>query len=195
MNVSAASLFSSTEVSSPEFSSSRVVTSTNLYPFVTVFTLSSVASLDASTGAGVSVTASPAAGTGVSSTTGCTVGTGVASTTSGVDSGVDSTISGVGSGVDSTTLSSTGAGVSLGVSSTSCTSTISTVSGEDEPSTLVSSAFTEEKCTQVKTISVESVSLVNLDNLIFFFLFFMLCSPFLVYFLKFCCHQLELIYH
>ena len=169
MNVSAASLFSSTEVPSPEFSSSRVVTSTNLYPFVTVFTLSSVASLDASTGAGVSVTASPAAGAGVSSTTGCTVGAGVASTTSGVGSGVVSTISGV--------------VVGAGVSSTFGVSTISTVSGEDEPSTLQSSAFTEEKCTQVKTISAESVSLVNLDNLIFFFLFFMLCSPFLVYFL------------
>ena len=186
MNVSTASLFSSTEVPSPEFSSSRVVTSTNLYPSVTVFTLSSVASLDASTGAGVSVTASPAAGTGVSSTTGCTVGAGVASTTSGVGSGVDSTTSGVGSGVVSTI---SGIVVGAGVS------TISTVSGEDEPSTLLSSAFTEEKCTQVKTISAESVSLVNLDNLIFFFLFFMLCSPFLVYFLKFCCHQLELIYH
>ena len=181
MNVSAASLFSSTEVSSPEFSSSRVVTSTNLYPFVTVFTLSFVASLDASTGVGVSVTASPAAGAGVSSTTGCTVGAGVASTTSSVGSGVVSTISGVVVGV--------------GVSSSFGVSTISTVSGEDEPSTLLSSAFTEEKCTQVKTISAESVSLVNLDNLIFFFLFFMLCSPFLVYFLKFCCHQLELIYH
>ena len=185
MNVSAASLFSSTEVPSPEFSSSRVVTSTNLYPSVTVFALSSVASLDASTGAGVSVTASPAAGAGVSSATGSIVGAGVASTASGVGSRVVSTISDVGSGVDSTTISSTGAGVS----------TISTVSGEDEPSTLLSSAFTEEKCIQVKTISAESVSLVNLDNLIFFFLFFMLCSPFLVYFLKFCCHQLELIYH
>ena len=174
-------MFSSTEVPSPEFSSSRVVTSTNLYPSVTVFTLSSVGSLDASTGAGVS-----AVGAGVSSATGCTVGAGVASTTSGVGSGVDSTTSGVGSGVVSTI---SGVVVGAGVS------TISTVSGEDEPSTLLSSAFTEEKCTQVKTISAESVSLVNLDNLIFFFLFFMLCSPFLVYFLKFCCHQLELIYH
>ena len=181
MNVSAASLFSSTEVPSPEFSSSRVVASTNLYPSVTVFILSSVASLDASTGAGVS-----AAGAGVSSATGSIVGAGVASTTSGVGSGVDSTTSGVGSGVVSTI---SGVVVGAGVS------TISTVSGEDEPSTLLSSAFTEEKCTQVKTISAESVSLVNLDNLIFFFLFFMLCSPFLVYFLKFCCHQLELIYH
>ncbi len=179
-------MFSSTEVSSPEFSSSRVVTSTNLYPSVTVFTLSSVDSLDTSatgssfvsSAAGVSVTAFSA--TGVSSIIVSTVGT-----------GVDSTTSGVGSGVDSTTISSTGAGVS----STFGVSTISTVSGEDEPSALVSSAFTDEKCTQVKTISVESVSLVNLDNLIFFFLFFMLCSPFLVYFLKFCCHQLELIYH
>lgn len=106
MNVSAASLFSSTEVPSPEFSSSRVVTSTNLYYSVTVFALSSVASLDASTGVGVSVTASTAAGAGVSSTTGSTVGAGVASTTSGVGSGVVSTISGVGSGVDSTTISS-----------------------------------------------------------------------------------------
>ena len=174
-------MFSSTEVFSPEFSSSRVVTSTNLYPSVTVFALSSVGSLDASTGAGVS-----AAGAGVSSVTGCTVGAGVASTTSGVGSGVDSTTSGVGSGVVSTI---SGVVVGAGVS------TISTVSGEDEPSTLLSSAFTEEKCTQVKTISAESVSLVNLDNLIFFFLFFMLCSPFLVYFLKFCCHQLESIYH
>ena len=179
-------MFSSIEVFSPEFSSSRVVTFTNLYPSVTVFALSSVCSLDASTGAGVSVTASPAAGAGVSSTTDSTVGAGVASTTSGVGSGVDSTTSGVGSGVVSTI---SGVVVGAGVS------TISTVSGEDEPSTLLSSAFTEEKCTQVKTISAESVSLVNLDNLIFFFLFFMLCSPFLVYFLKFCCHQLELIYH
>ena len=187
MNVSAASLFSSTEVPSPEFSSSRVVTSTNLYSSVTVFTLSSVGSLDASTGAGVSV-----AGAGVSSATGSTVEAGVASTTSGVGSGVDSTTSGVGSGVVSAI---SGVAVGAGVSSTFGVSTISTVSGEDEPSTLLSSAFTEEKCTQVKTISAESVSLVNLDNLIFFFLFFMLCSPFLVYFLKFCCHQLELIYH
>ena len=191
-------MFSSTEVPSPKFSSSRVVTSTNLYPSVAVFVLSSVASLDASTGAGVS-----AAGAGVSSVTGSTVGSGVASTTSGVGSGVDSTTSGVGSGVDSTTsgvgsgVVSTISGVAVGsgVSSTFCVSTISTVSGEDEPSTLLSSAFTEEKCTQVKTISAESVSLVNLDNLIFFFLFFMLCSPFLVYFLLFCYHQLELIYH
>ena len=148
---------------------------------------SSVASLDASTGVGVS-----AAGAGVSSVTGSTVGASVASTTSGVGSGVDSTTSGVGSGVVSTI---SGVAVGAGVSSTFGVSTISTVSGEDEPSTLLSSAFTEEKCTQVKTISAESVSLVNLDNLIFFFLFFMLFSPFLVYFLLFCYHQLELIYH